>query len=110
MRIIFRMLRKLILKVNEREEKMSMEFWCAISAKELVYVKSFAMGIENWAEQLSLNQLRCLWTAYCLHQNMTVDTFSYDNELKQVWRDMRGADQIFVDYDAFCNFMAAYLV
>ena len=41
---------------------------------------------------------------------MTVDTFSYDNEMKQVWRDMRGADQIFVDYDAFCNFMAAYLV
>ena len=87
-----------------------MEFWCGISAKELVYVKSFALGVDDWNDQLFLNQLRCLWTAYCFHQNMTVDTFTYDSELKQVWNEMHGANDTFEDFDEFCGFMAAYLV
>ncbi len=101
-------LRPEYLRVNG--EEMIMEFWCGISAKELVYVKTFALDIENWDEPILLNQLRCLWTAYCFHQNMMVDTFSYDNELEQVWNDMRGANKIFADYNDFYNFMAAYLV
>ena len=87
-----------------------MEFWCGISAKELVYVKSFALGVDDWNDQLFLNQLRCLWTAYCFHQDMTVDTFTYDNELKQIWREMHGPDDTFEDFDKFYSFMAEYLV
>ena len=94
----------------ESETENHVEFWCGISAKELFYVKSFALGVENWAEDLALNQLRCLWTSYCFHQNMTVDTFAYDNELMQVWQDMHGAGEAFADYESFCSFMAAYLV
>ena len=65
---------------------------------------------ENWTDELQLNQLRCLWTAYCFHQNMEVDTFGYDTELKQLWREIDGAEEIFVSYECFYNYMAEYLV
>ena len=86
-----------------------MEFWCCISAMELNYMKSFAKDIKNWADRLQLDQLRCLWTAYCFHQNMEVDTYSYDNELKQIWQEMREAEGIFGEFEAFCSFMATFL-
>ena len=73
-----------------------MEFWCGISARELDYVRSFARGVESWTDHLQLYQLRCLWTAYCFHQDMEVDTFSYDNELMQIWQNMCGADEILI--------------
>ncbi len=87
-----------------------MEFWCGISAKELDYMRCFAKGAENWTDELQLNQLRCLWTAYCFHQNMEADTFGYDTELKQLWREIDGAEEIFVSYEGFYNYMAEYLV
>jgi hypothetical protein len=41
---------------------------------------------------------------------MEVDTFSYDNELMQIWQNMCGADEIFDSYDEFYNYMAEFLV
>ena len=86
-----------------------MEFWCGISARELDYVRSFARGVESWTDHIQLYQLRCLWTAYCFHQDMEVDTFSYDNELMQIWQSMCGAVEIFDSYEDFCNYMAEFL-
>ena len=31
------------------------------------------------------NQLLALWTAYCLHNNLEVDTIMYDAELMDLW-------------------------
>lgn len=33
----------------------------------------------------SRNQLRDLWTAYCLHHDAYMDTKSYDKDLYEIW-------------------------
>jgi len=60
-------------------------------------------------------QLRSLWTAYCFHTNMDVDTRSYDRDLRLVW-DALPADreedsgEDFTTFELFDNFMCAELV
>lgn len=64
------------------------------------------------------DRLRMLWTAYCLHHDLEVDTSGYDNDLLVLWGDgvcnngdggePETAD--WSDYDSFDDFMCAYLV
>ena len=59
------------------------------------------------------DQLRMLWTAYCLHHNLDVDTTGYDNDLLALWNRLEetgdGTSE-WEDFDSFSNFMCAYLV
>ena len=57
--------------------------WYSLSASELAFCKNFAVQVHDSS---GLKQLRTLWTAYCIHQNMSIDTLSYDRELRQVWQ------------------------
>jgi len=80
---------------------------------ELEYLKEFAKT-GDFDYQLARNQLRALWTAYCFHEGLDMDTARYDRYLRDLWdaipasSDLRGID--WRNFDAFDNFMCAYLV
>lgn len=64
-------------------------------------------------EELSRDQLRCLWTAYCFHQRLDVDTSGYDSGLLDLWDTMAEEEAEtadWSDYDSFDSFMCRYLV
>lgn len=72
----------------------------------------------SYAEQSCLDDdecqdcLRILWTAYCLHHNLDVDTAQYDNDLLSLWNKMEAAGNTgeWEDYDDFDNHMCSHLV
>ena len=79
---------------------------------EMDYLKEFARQ-GCFDEELSRDQLRCLWTAYCLHHGLDADTSGYDNDLLELWdvvaeEEAETAD--WSDHDSFDNFMCRYLV
>jgi len=59
------------------------------------------------------DQLRCLWTAYCLHCDIEVDTDRYDSNLLQLWGWLLKTEEDTADwsgYESFDNYMCRYLV
>ena len=52
-------------------------------------------------------QLRSLWTAYCLHYDLDVDTSGYDSEMCDLWD---AVEQDWSSHNAFDNFMCQDLV
>ena len=79
---------------------------------EMGYLKEFVRQ-SCFDEEIGRDQLRCLWTAYCLHHGLDADTSGYDNDLKKLWNTMaedepETAD--WSDYDSFDNFMCRFLV
>lgn len=80
---------------------------------EFVYLQAFAKT-GDFDYQLARDQLRALWTAYCFHEGLDVDTARYDRYLRDLWdaipagSDLRDID--WHDFEAFDNFMCAYLV
>ena len=70
----------------------------------------------EWDNIVCCNQLKALWTAYCIIERMDVDTARYDNELLRLWEavlttmDIKGSDLIFADFDSFDGFMCEDLV
>ena len=79
---------------------------------EFKYMATFA--IESYLiEELARDQLRSLWTAYCFHHNLDVDTEEYDEDLSQLWdvvSEVGDGTSEWSDYDGFSNFMCRYLV
>ena len=56
--------------------------------EEMAYIVAFA--VEAFLDsEIDCNQLRALWTAYCLHHHLDVDTMEYDRDLKGVERGFR---------------------
>lgn len=77
---------------------------------ELDYLKNFARE-SHLDEDLCRDQLRCLWTAYCFHRNIDVDTSRYDEDLQELWEVVDEPDcDDWHDFDTFDNFMCRYLV
>ncbi len=79
---------------------------------ELEYLQEFVRQC-CFDEELGRDQLRCLWTAYCLHHGLDADTSGYDNDLMELWNataedEAETAD--WSDYDSFDNFMCRFLV
>lgn len=74
---------------------------------EYQYLKAFARE-SSFDDELCRDQLRSLWTAYCFHQELTVDTAGYDNDLLELWNFMVNCGyplsrwwSTFEDFDAF---------
>ena len=68
---------------------------------------------ESFDVEASRDQLCCLWTAYCLHHGLDVDTSGYDNDLLRLWAAMAesGSGAAGWDsFDSFDSFMCRYLV
>ena len=78
---------------------------------ELVYLIDFAVRNDS-GDPLAREQLRALWTAYCFHTGMLVDTAPYDNKILHLWTEMEDAKQTrgFKDFDDFDGFMCEWLV
>ncbi len=74
---------------------------------ELEYLTAFA---KETGSKLPIDraQLRALWTAYCLHQNIEVDTADYDMGLFMLWCAITGSS--WDDFEDFDGFMCANLV
>ena len=80
--------------------------------RELQYIISFA-GQGCFDAELACNQLRSLWTAYCLHHDLDVDISGYDNDLTTVWAQVAAVEDdtaCWSDYSSFGSFMCAHLV
>lgn len=63
--------------------------------------------------EIECDQLRALWTAYCLHYNLDVDTAEYDQELRKLWKEVADTENdtaYWGDFESFGNFIAKYLV
>lgn len=85
---------------------------CTAQEKELAYIIGFAVE-SSFDNELACQQLRSLWTAYCFHWGLDVDTASYDADLAAVWKEIAQTEEdtaYWSDFDSFDNFMCAELV
>ncbi|MCX4256449.1 MAG: hypothetical protein OSJ54_05930 [Oscillospiraceae bacterium] len=79
-------------------------------SKEKDELIHFASSCEDY-EGVVADQLRALWTAFCIHENLDVDTNSYDNALNEVWCALTTNNvKPFSDFNTFDRFMCKYLV
>ena len=79
---------------------------------EFKFMASFATQ-SCFDEDICRDQFRMLWTAYCLHYNLDVDTASYDSDLKELWEAVAADEEEtadWSDFDSFGAFMCRYLV
>ena len=79
---------------------------------EFKFMASFAMQ-SCFDEDICRDHFRILWTAYCLHHNLDVDTASYDSDLRELWEAVAADEEDtadWSDFDSFGNFMCRYLV
>lgn len=79
---------------------------------EKEYLKHFAAE-SSLDESVCCNQLRSLWTAYCLHHDLSVDTGGYDADLLDLWGSVEGNQQKTADwsnFNSFDHFMCQMLV
>ena len=62
--------------------------------------------------EICRNQLRCLWTAYCLHFDLNVDTRAYDTILRELYDKMSYFNHEMAEwtFESFDWFMCQYLV
>ena len=86
---------------------------CKVSREaEMRYLKEFVRQ-SCFDEELSRDQLRCLWTAYCFHHRLDADTSGYDSDLHELWNataEEEAGTADWSDYDSFDDFMCRYLV
>lgn len=82
---------------------------------ELSYILKFAVE-EDLSYEVCLNQLRSLWTAYCLHHDLTPDTSKYDADIALIWGVISendtspwNGDEGTHDFNLFDLSMGAYL-
>lgn len=83
------------------------------AASELGYIYSF-VDEGFFDEELARDQLRILWTSFCLHQDIDVYTHRYDSILTCIYNYM-DLDEMtdtadWSDYESFNNYMSKYLV
>lgn len=71
---------------------------------------------EEWENMVCCNQLKALWTAYCIVERMDVDTGRYGNDLARLWAavistmEIEGSSHVFADFGTFGDFMCEDLV
>ena len=82
--------------------------WYSLSASELAFCKNFAVQVHDSS---GLKQLRTLWAACGMQQNMSIDTLSYDRELREFWQALESVPCRYVAEEvktlqAFDSYMA----
>ena len=74
------------------------------SNKEFQFMLQFAKERSNEAsepwDKIEREQLRALWTAYCIHENLDRDTRGYDEALTELWQSVV-EDSVICDTDEF---------
>lgn len=90
----------------------SLEAQVANAPDELAFLCDFIRE-SCFDEEICRDQLRALWTAFCIHRDYNVDTHAYDTTLLELWavlRETGDGTSDWSDFDSFDNFMCAYLV
>lgn len=81
--------------------------------EEMNFMHKFAAS-GDFDYEVVCEQLRSLWTAYCLHYDLIVDTRLYDRDLKSLWRVLKERTDIeaanWNNFDTFDLFMCKYLI
>lgn len=78
---------------------------------EVEYMKKFASETD-FSFEVCRDQLRALWTAYCLHNGLDCDTGRYDNALLELWHTVEESERDTADWSNFDDFdlyMGRYL-
>lgn len=75
----------------------------------------FGRELPGGCEMLAREQLRSLWTAYCIVRDLEPDTLMYDVQLRELWmalienREIYGSSDVFDDVDCFDMYMGELL-
>lgn len=80
--------------------------------KELSIILRFARE-ENLGFEVCTHQLRSLWTAYCIHHDLEVDTSTYDADIRELWQavsEEHSDNPDWSDFESFDLFMCDDLV
>lgn len=84
--------------------------------REIEYIRAFVRE-SDFGEELGRSQLRALWTAYCFHHNLDVDTAGYDKDLRELWglideetANMVTGESDWTCFERFDHYMSANLV
>lgn len=80
--------------------------------EELDYILAFVEE-NTFDAEISCQQLRSLWTAYCLHHGLDVDTRDYDDDMSTIWSVMSENEEdnaYWSDFDSLNNYLCAELV
>ena len=66
---------------------------------------------ENGEFTIGAMQLRALWTSFCIHRELEVDTNLYDAEIAELWNTivLAGVPAEGPEFENFDAFMAEYL-
>ena len=77
---------------------------------EFAYILKFIK--ESEGDIIYMEQLRALWTAFCLHQNIDVDTRKYDDAMLGIVECLKKTDSSLYkcESEKFYNAMSKYLV
>lgn len=79
---------------------------------EMDWMKRYARE-SSFDDEICCDRLRMLWTTYCLHYGLDVDTFRYDCNLEELWKVVAETELEATDWgdlESFGNFMCKYLV
>lgn len=80
--------------------------------QEFDYIVGFAVE-SCFDNELACQQFRSLWTAYCFHRGLDVDTEEYDAALAGIWKEVSDGEEdtaYWSDFNSFDQFMSAELV
>ena len=80
--------------------------------QEFDYIVGFAVE-SCFDNELACQQFRSLWTAYCFHRGLDVDTEEYDAALAGIWKEVSAGEEdtaYWNDFNSFDQFMSAELV
>ena len=55
------------------------------------------------------NQLRVLWTAFCIHAGWEADTEPYDSTMMELWNRVCGRPDGWPDFGSFDDYMCEFL-
>lgn len=83
-----------------------------IEKEEFRFICSFAQ-MNDFGSETICDQLRSLWTAYCLHYGLEVDAARYDAMLWSAWCKLSAENTeaaCWTSYDSFADYMAVLLV
>lgn len=79
---------------------------------EFKFMVSFAAE-SCFDEDIYRDHFRMLWTVYCIHHGLDVDTAGYDSDLRELWEAVAADEEDTADWsdlDRFDTFMGRYLV
>ena len=58
----------------------------------------------DFQQQVCRQQLMALWTAFCIHNDLDVDTSKYDELLSHIYIALLTKENLFDDWKIFSNF------